>query len=148
MTRGIWHTFKYVFYTESDQMVVVREQEQLFAYLDAHPKNVLLPHRLIPYSDEVLGQELHSSGIEKQLPRLLPHESKSLWRCCLPMSSCSGNLTALMPLKRAMKSSTVPMLNIAGLSVVMGTANFLYSKFRFCQFLRRDRGPCPHSLLW
>ena len=140
--------FKYIFYTESDQMLVSRELDELYKYVDKYPYRVLLPHRLIPYTAEVLVDTFRSSGIERRLPQLVSHDSLSPWRCCLPASACSGNRTGLTALKKAMRSSTAPMLNIAGLFVVMGTSNFIYHRFRFCQFVRKESGLCPSTLFW
>lgn len=154
--REDWDSaFEYVFYTESDQLPLVREPGELQVYLNAHPSSVLLPHRLIPYSSEVINGLLGTAllpGLDRRLPRLprLPlHKlTSSPWRCCLPTASCSGNHTAMVPLKRALRSSTVPMLNVEGMLVVMGTANFWLHKFRLCQFQRREEGMCPESLMF
>lgn len=151
--REDWkRAFKYVFFSESDQLLLVRNLGNLHAYLDTHPRRVLLPHRLIPYSREILSSLYGAWGLERGLPRLprlsLQQAASSPWRCCLPTVSCSGNHSAMVPLKKALRTSVVPLLNVEGMLVVMGTANFWLHKFRFCQFQRREKGMCPDSLVW
>jgi hypothetical protein len=149
--------FKYVFFSESDQLLVLREPEHLFSHLDRNTHEVLVPHRLIPYSHEILQLQVHSTGVERRLPVTPSHDGfgqrhqrrRGEWKCCLPRASCSGNRTAMEFLKQAMKTSVVPLLNIEGLIVVMGTGNFLLHKYRFCQFMPKA-GPqtvCPAGLL-
>jgi hypothetical protein len=46
--------FDYVFYTESDQIAIVRELPMLYSHLRAYPGHMLLPHRLMPYSAEAM----------------------------------------------------------------------------------------------
>jgi hypothetical protein len=53
--KGIWaDKFDFVFFTESDQLLVMREFLDLYRHLLRYPRRMILPHRLMPYPPEVL----------------------------------------------------------------------------------------------
>jgi hypothetical protein len=55
-----WY-FDYIFFTESDQVLVMRNSriDHIYSFLDKYPRRVLIPHRLIPYPEEMFITQLH-----------------------------------------------------------------------------------------
>lgn len=65
---GMWRDmFDYVYFTESDQILVMRAHDDLYDHLDAYPRRLLVPHRLIPYPEPILThfhkRRTNSSGL-------------------------------------------------------------------------------------
>ena len=132
--------FRYLFYTESDQLLVIRDEWKLFEQLEMHWRDVIMPHRLIPYSQELLRKlrvrRLHSLPMLSSQPPLTA--SIRAWECRLTTAACSGNRSDFVPIRTLRKYSTLPLLNIDGLMVVFGHANFLRHLFRPCQLQRKS----------
>jgi hypothetical protein len=53
LRNGSWSQFDYVFFTESDQILLMRPIEDLYGYLDAYPRHLVVPHRLMAYPASV-----------------------------------------------------------------------------------------------
>ena len=49
---GRWD-FDYVFFTESDQILMMRIADTLYSTLNTLPRFVMVPHRIMPYPDKV-----------------------------------------------------------------------------------------------
>ena len=47
--------FDYIYFTESDQVLLWRPQsyDSVYSFLDKYPRRVMVPHRLIPYPTKV-----------------------------------------------------------------------------------------------
>ena len=52
---GSWK-FDYVFFTESDQILITRELQLVYNHLKQFPGHMVLPHRLMPYSKRVIDE--------------------------------------------------------------------------------------------
>ena len=51
-----WGKFNYVYYTESDQVLLVRILRDLYTHVNKYPRRMLLPHRLMPYPTDVISK--------------------------------------------------------------------------------------------
>lgn len=51
--NGTWSQFDYIFFTESDQILMMRPVEEMYAYLNQHPRHLMVPHRLMTYPASV-----------------------------------------------------------------------------------------------
>ena len=63
LQSGEW-PFDYVFYTESDQILISRQLPMLYDHLKKNPGRMILPHRLAPYSDKV-ASVVHNKETDK-----------------------------------------------------------------------------------
>ena len=129
--------FKYVFWTESDQVLMVRILHHLYSHLQRYPRRMLLPHRLMPYPDNVL-KHMHK--------RQLNHDGNQLhgddWRdssCCLPRQNCIERKTW----KHISNSSAVPVVNVYGIQVPLGNTHFRIESYRGCNFNTNKEETCP-----
>eukprot|EP00597_Dinobryon_sp_UTEXLB2267_P000987 CAMPEP_0170065456 /NCGR_PEP_ID=MMETSP0019_2-20121128/5536_1 /TAXON_ID=98059 /ORGANISM="Dinobryon sp., Strain UTEXLB2267" /LENGTH=553 /DNA_ID=CAMNT_0010272329 /DNA_START=11 /DNA_END=1669 /DNA_ORIENTATION=+ len=69
---GRWD-FDYVFFTESDQILISRELPLMYAHLKKFPGHMILPHRLMPYSDRVM-QEAHDRLVTGPLSNVVENQ--------------------------------------------------------------------------
>ncbi len=131
--NGTWD-FDYVFFTESDQILMMRVPEVIYSYLDKHPRHLMIPHRLMAYPSPIL--KLHhkrppSSGG--------PFDWMDL-SCCLPRQNCVERKEWVH-----VSNTSLPVLNIYGIQVPLGNSNFHAESYRGC-VLRNGTGPnfsCP-----
>lgn len=93
MRSGRWD-FDYLYFTESDQILLSRIPGTLFDHLDKHPRRMILPHRLMPYPPEVLDTLYGRSLGPMQLHELQSNPSLNIaWEresCCLKRNACRG----------------------------------------------------------
>lgn len=91
---------------------------------------MLLPHRLMPYSDRVIG-EVHK--------RPLPPENQWMNQsCCLPRQNCIERKEW-----KSIKHEAVPVINYYGLYVPLGNVNFLDEQYRYCSLTDYVGDYCP-----
>ena len=124
------YDFDYIFFTESDQILITRQLQLMYANLKRYPHRMLLPHRLMPYSDRVM-KEVHSRELR---------ESRNAWMnqsCCLPRQNC-GERKSWKPLR----DEAVPVVNYHGLNIPLGNVNFLDESYRYCH-LGALKEVCP-----
>mmetsp|Transcript_8776 Transcript_8776/g.19256 ORF Transcript_8776/g.19256 Transcript_8776/m.19256 type:complete len:454 (-) Transcript_8776:395-1756(-) len=119
---GTWD-FDFVFFTESDQILVSRELQLMYTHLKTYPGHMMLPHRLMPYSSRVMG-EAHLRDLASPS---LQDGDWALRRCCLPRQNCVDRKDWL-----PLKDPRVPVINFYGLLVPLGNVNFLQESFRSC----------------
>jgi hypothetical protein len=135
LADGRWN-FDYIFFTESDQLLLMRIPDILFQHLDAYPNRVLTPHRLWPYPKIVLDIRWKRSGITEL------EFQEDRWMnisCCMPRQNCNERKSWI-----SIKNHSVPVLNIYGLDVALGNANFHRELYRSCKLYTNQRLPyCP-----
>ena len=71
------YDFDYVMFTESDQILISRELPRMHDHLKKNPYRMLLPHRLMPYSNRVIT-EVHGR-VKDQTENAWMNQS-----CCPP----------------------------------------------------------------
>lgn len=136
--------FDYVFYTESDHILLWRDPLYFYNYLKQYPGHMLLPHRLMAYAPRVI-EEVHlrplsSNHVELTSGHALSTsiESWSRMSCCFPRQNC-GNRKRWAHLKTAKVSS----LSYMGIEVPLGHANYLDEMYRTCALRPRKGDFCP-----
>lgn len=115
------YDFDYIFFTESDQILITRQLQLMYANLKQYPHRMLLPHRLMPYSDRVM-KEVHK--------RDLAATGRNAWMnqsCCMPRQNC-GERKSWRPLR----DDAVPVVDYHGLNIPLGNVNFLDESYRYC----------------
>ena len=134
---AFWTEAKYVYYTESDQLLRVRASKALATMaLGADPtKALLLPHRVVPLPTpqdfpaappELLAtDELRFNGAWSAAPLNAARDA-----CCFPSDSHACEHAHVQPLD-ALRAST-RLLRADGFSLVPGEGNFLRMEFRAC----------------
>jgi len=120
---GRWD-FDYVFFTESDQILITRELPMMYSHLKKYPGHMILPHRLMPYSNRVIG-EVHKRDMKPMVDGAWATQS-----CCLPRQNCQERKTWL-----PIADPGVPVINYYGLYVPLGNVNFLAESYRSCKLV-------------
>lgn len=130
LASGEW-PFDYVFFTESDQILISRQLPMLHDHLKRYPRRMLLPHRLMPYSDRVI-KEIHKRSVDP-VPNKWMNQS-----CCLPRQNCQERKTWL-----SISNPNLPVMNYYGLYVPLGNNNFLNEEYRGCKLTDYIPDYCP-----
>jgi len=117
---GRWD-FDYIYYTESDQILMMRIHEDIYAHLKAYPRRLIIPHRLSPYPDPILTV-FHERNVSNNPPMSWFDMS-----CCIPRTNCLDRKSWIH-----VKDYRVPIINIFGLQVPLGNINFHEEKLRHC----------------
>jgi hypothetical protein len=138
----IWSTsFDFVFFTESDQILISRELQSMYAHLQKYPRHMLLPHRLMPYSADAMVKGLGRKDILQDKVTSASSPKESDWMkmsCCLPRQNCNERKTW-----KHLSDPAVPIVNYYGLYVPLGNVNFLDEKYRACTLTPYVGDYCP-----
>lgn len=132
--------FNYVYFTESDQILLSRITSRLFDYIDMFPRRMLLPHRLMPYPEIVLSA-VHQRRVDRNSSSNLDASSLS---CCLPRQNCISRAEWIY-----VDNENLPVVNIYGLQVPLGNCHFKIERYRHCIIKNRatdknsEFGSCP-----
>ena len=125
------YDFDYIFFTESDQILISRQLQVMFHHLQIYPHRMLLPHRLMPYSDRVI-KEVHKKTVDVDANKWMQQS------CCLPRQNCQERKT-WQPLSH----QSIPVINYYGLYVPLGNVNFLMESYRGCTIGPYVNDYCP-----
>jgi len=131
LADGRWD-FDFVYFTESDQIIVIRQHERLFDHLRENPRHMILPHRLIPYPLDVLKYK-HA--------RAASNTGEYDWydlSCCMPRQNCKGRKNW-----KPVADHSVPMVRIYGLEIPLGNSNFHSEEYRACVLSMNINMYCP-----
>lgn len=154
------YDFDYIFYTESDQILIARELQMLYQHLKQYPGHMLLPHRLMPYSAEAMIKGLKRTeimdlateafnttrddeGKKGSYPYgdhlLPPHQNKWMTQsCCLPRQNCQERKSW-----KHLSDPAVPVIQYYGMYVPLGNVNFLREDYRYCTLSDYVGSYCP-----
>ena len=120
---GAWEgLFDFVYFTESDQILVMRSHADLYAHLEAYPRRLLVPHRLIPYPEPIL-QHYHKRNNSAFGPLDFLQQN-----CCTRRQNCHGKRDDWLHVRNA----SVAVANLYGLQVPLGNNNFHAETYRPC----------------
>jgi len=124
--------FDYIFWTESDQVVLLRILRELYSHLKLYPRRMLLPHRLMPYPDYIIDYHkreplLHIGEIDKETDESLFYEEWKKDSCCLPRQNCIERGTW-----QHVTNTSVPITKIYGVPVPLGNSHFRIETYRGC----------------
>lgn len=131
LKSGQWN-FSYVFFSESDQILISRELPLMYDHLKRYPGHMMLPHRLMPYSSLAITKA-HKRDISQLKENDWMHQS-----CCMPRQNCMERTTW-----KNVKDPVVPMINYYGLYVPLGNINFLKEDYRYCTLTPYIGDYCP-----
>lgn len=153
--NGTWSQFEFMFFTESDQILMMRIPDDIYAYLDLNRRHLMIPHRLMAYPVSVLkyfhkrtvdvsdfpsSTEASSTSTTTVMtpPRIedgvltstfhprSPYDWMDM-QCCLPRQHCTERNDW-----RKVSNTSVPVVNIFGLQVPLGNSNFHSEMYRAC----------------
>jgi len=102
-------------------VLLVRQQSEAFEFLRRYPRRVIIPHRLMPYPDEILIET------QKRQPNDANINDWLNMNCCLPRQNCEDRLGW-----HNADSPSLPYLRIGGFQVALGNADYRKEKFRPC----------------
>lgn len=130
---GVWKDlFDYVFFTESDQLLITRDFNHIYDYLDKYRRHIITPHRLYPFHTELISK-LYNRDISQT-------QDTNHWMnlsCCLPRYNHLNRTRWIQP------NSEFPYINFYHSIVPMGAGNFLGEFFNFCSLSPRVKYVCP-----
>jgi hypothetical protein len=158
--------FDYVYYTESDQILLMRNMENFHQYLETFPLRVLVPHRLMTYSEEVM-ERVHRRTRKTSDPsakervdvlRVEKHGKTAFLNLRASASASASvssretlndwrDLSCCMPRQNCIervtwvpiaKKETVPLLNYSGIIVPLGNSNYLLESYRSCTMMPKQ----------
>eukprot|EP01035_Chromulina_nebulosa_P018281 gene18281-23958_t len=127
---GRWN-FSYIFFTESDQILMFRIPDIVYEHLDLYPRRLALPHRLMPYPDLVL-----TNTHERNLSTNGPFDWLSM-NCCMKRQNCVDRKDWI-----SIKNKSVNIVNVFGLQVPLGNTNFHEETYRHCEL--NELGDWPY----
>jgi len=125
------YDFDYVFFTESDQILISRQLQLMYHHLQRYPHRMLLPHRLMPYSERVIA-EVHKKKIDSEPNKWMTQS------CCIPRQNCQERKTW-----KHVAHESIPVINYYGLFVPLGNVNFLTESYRGCKLEPYVNDYCP-----
>ena len=122
IANGSWD-FDYIFFTESDQILLLRRHAEFYEHLRQHPRRMIIPHRLIPYPLDVLKyrHNREPSNISNG-----PYDWMDM-TCCIPRQNCQERKNWI-----PVGNNSVPSINVYGLEVPLGNNNFHAESYRAC----------------
>lgn len=129
------YNFDYMFFTESDQILLMRKSAEMFKILKMHPRYVIIPHRLMPYPETILTKKLHKTWANQGLD---PYHSWYNMSCCLPRQNCRNRKGW-----KSIKSDEVPVVSAYNLLTPLGNTNFLDEVYRHCSLMESRVDVCP-----
>jgi hypothetical protein len=133
------YDFDYVFFTESDQILISRQLSLMFDHLDRYPHRMILPHRLMVYSDRILVEVHNKSSSSSPSAAGLPAENAWMSQsCCMPRQNCQERKSWV-----SIADARVPVINYYGLYVPLGNVNFLAESYRACSLSEYIPDYCP-----
>jgi hypothetical protein len=130
---GTWD-FDFVFFTESDQLLVFRIPDTIFGHLRQYPNRFISPHRLMPYPEQILNVRWNRTVNHKERP----FDWKTM-NCCIERQNCGDRKSWI-----SVKNDSVPIVNVYGLWCPLGNSNFHEEKYRTCVLNKEGGWPyCP-----
>jgi len=143
---AVYAAFQYVFFSESDQLLVMRHgnnaRSEIYPLLNAYPRRVLVPHRLIPFAHEILKSKFNinvaagpkfssykgntTTGTEKASTAGVQRED---YQCCLERQNCESRGRNHW---YGLGHPKLKYVEVDGLMVAMGNSNFRAGTFRPC----------------
>lgn len=118
---GRWD-FDYIFFTESDQLLMMKIPDDVYTYLNQYPRHLLIPHRLMAYPRQVITL-FH----KRKISRRRPYDWLDM-SCCLPRQHCEDRKNWIH-----ISKDNVSILNIYGIQVPLGNSNFHAETYRTCK---------------
>jgi hypothetical protein len=109
---------------------MMRIPDDVYRYLDAHPRHLMIPHRLMAYPKPILT--LHH---KRPVSLAGPFDWMDL-SCCVPRQKCTDRKDWV----HVSNASSLPVLNIYGIQVPLGNSNFHAETYRACR-LSNSSGP-------
>lgn len=142
---GRWSSlFDYVYFTESDQILMMRIGKELYDYIDKHKRRMLLPHRLMPYPEAILTHRHHrllsTSKIEPARGSYIA-TGVHAWHnmsCCLRRQNCWDRKEW-----KSVADANISVVNIAGILTPLGNSNFHAEQYRGCTVYTQATEICP-----
>lgn len=101
---------------------MMRIPVDIYSYLDKYPRHLMVPHRLMAYPSSIIT--LH----HKRTPS---NSSPFQWMdmtCCLPRQHCTERKNWV----HFSDAKNLSLLNIYGIQVPLGNANFHAETYRAC----------------
>eukprot|EP00603_Paraphysomonas_imperforata_P007358 CAMPEP_0114422952 /NCGR_PEP_ID=MMETSP0103-20121206/5885_1 /TAXON_ID=37642 ORGANISM="Paraphysomonas imperforata, Strain PA2" /NCGR_SAMPLE_ID=MMETSP0103 /ASSEMBLY_ACC=CAM_ASM_000201 /LENGTH=371 /DNA_ID=CAMNT_0001591573 /DNA_START=88 /DNA_END=1203 /DNA_ORIENTATION=+ len=129
------YDFDYMFFTESDQVLLMRKSAEMFQILKNHPRYIIIPHRLMPYPETIVKKKLHKNWANDGQD--VDHSWYNM-SCCLPRQNCKNRKGWT-----SVKSESVPIVSAYGLLTPLGNTNFLDEVYRFCTMMESRVDVCP-----
>ncbi len=127
---GRWGIFDYIYFTESDQILLMRPLDDLYRHLETYKRRLVVPHRLMPYPEAVMTH-FHKRDVMERLPtQAVKGYRPSDWsamNCCIRRQNCWDRKEWIK-----VSNTTVPVVSVYGIITPLGNANFHSEEYRYC----------------
>ena len=144
LAQDVYADFDYFYFTEADQMLVLRSPNYVFKQLKDNPMFTVVPHRLVPYAkqvhdivfDKFSRSHKQVNGLTMRKQDIYLKDSHFGWMrhsCCMPRQNCLER-DEWVPLLHP----SLPYMNIFGLHVALGNSNFHKLSYRPCKIYSKD----------
>jgi hypothetical protein len=124
---GSWAGFEYFYYTEGDQILIVRNVEKLYEWMSKSIYGIVSPHRLAIQSKPYL-QSIKRSLVSVET--IMPDTIHS-YACCLDTGYGQSRVHW-----KHISDHAVELVNYAGVYLALGNSNFFSQKYRGCNLTR------------
>jgi hypothetical protein len=124
-----------VYFTEADQLLMVRDFGQLYSWVEAHPLAALTPHRLIVAPEAFLKTQNKSSEPNNAVDT---RKNPFMFSCCLDI----GRYCLTRVHWKPVSDPSVGVVLIHGVAVIPGNANFPNQLYRSCN-ITNLKTHCP-----
>lgn len=128
--------FDYVFFSESDHILLTRQLPMLHHYLKLNTAKIAVPHRLLAYPELVIDK------IHKKSFKQIEMNKWMTQSCCMKRQNCDefsidGNEF------QHVSDASIPVVNYYGLPVPLGNGGFYGEFYRPCSLTDYIGSFCP-----
>merc|ERR1719215_315468 len=108
----------------------------MYNHLKMYPGHMMIPHRLMPYSADVI------SKVFTRDPKSIKENKWMTQSCCMRRQNCIHRKDWKF-LKERDPKDDVAVISYYGLYVPLGNVNFLDEKYRTCKLSEYTGDYCP-----
>lgn len=145
-------SFKYIYFTEADQILVTRDIHRLFKFVETYPRSALVPHRLVVTPPAFIASQNRSEDSPLTLARHIHSRSpkantnfklslaSAVAKVNLFQTSCCFDTHGYGLTRihwKSVKDRATQLVNIHGVIAVAGNANFPNQIYRTCNVTQK-----------
>lgn len=137
LRNGAWD-YDYFFYTESDQVLLMRNSAQIYELINNDPgMHYVGPHRLVPYPKQVTAMHGYHATVPSQ------PDTWASYQCCMKRQNCANRDDYIL-LTNDTKHE-INFIDVHGIDVILGNVNFMLESYRHCSLTKLNPAApyCP-----
>ena len=155
LNEDAYSSFKYIYFTEADQILVARDIHRLYKYVEDYPRSLLVPHRLVVTPPSFLASQNRTTDLPIPITSNRLSRTSKVVRKFQSKSSSDNKISTSSPLFRTsccfdthgygltrihwkgINDKATQLVNIYGVVAVAGNANFPSQVYRTCNVTQR-----------